>query len=356
MFQPWFQGDHRQLGLSAYNALDDGARYADPHSSHQRGGILTLRGVVGDGFGDAADIAHRHMFGKQRLQHFEQLRQRDHARHQLFCQFRRAFGQQLHKLLHFFVADQLTGVLVQNLVQVGRDHGAGVDHGVTERLCLGALADFDPYRLEAESRIFGVDTVERAVDLAWVDRQFAVRVDLGFGEDHAHQGQAIGAWRQIEVVADVHGRHQEAQILRELLAHALDPRQQLPALVAIHQWNQAITDFQTNHVDRRHVVPAQLFGFHGAGRRRQQILLALDLFQRHDFSDVLLFPEQVRATSGQRSHAQEREVRHARHQAHDRHQPGGHGQRFRRGEHLAIDLFAHVFRTGSTGHHDRRRC
>ncbi|MNR10336.1 hypothetical protein D3C85_1265830 [compost metagenome] len=151
----------------------------------------------------------------------------------------------------------------------------------------------------------------------------------------------------------MHGRHQEAQVLGQLLAHALDPRQQLPALVAVHQRNQAITHFQANHVDRRHVIPAQLLGFLGAGRRWQQFLLTLDLLQGLDLDDVLLAPEQVRAASRQRRHAQEREVRHARHKAHHRHQTRRNGQRFWRGKHLAIDLLAHVFRTGSTGHHDR---
>ncbi|MNQ61029.1 hypothetical protein D3C85_753350 [compost metagenome] len=154
----------------------------------------------------------------------------------------------------------------------------------------------------------------------------------------------------------MHRGHQEAQILGQLLAHPLDPRQQLAALVAVHQRNQAIAHFQADHVDGRHVIPAKLLGFLGAGRRRQQLLLALDLLQGVNLGDVLLLPEQVSATGRQGRHAQEREVRHAGHQAHDRHQTGCHRQRLGRGEHLAIDLLAHVFRTGRTGHHDCRCC
>ena len=185
------------------------------------------------------------------------------------------------------------------------DHGTGIHHGVTEGLRLAALADFDPHRFQAESRIFGGDAVERTEHLAWVDRQFAVRVDLGFGQDHAHQGQAISTRRQVEVVADVHGGHQEAQVLRQFFTHALDPRKQLAALVAIHQRDQAVADFQADHVDRGHIIPAKLLGFLGAGRGWQQFLLAGDLLLGDDFDLILLFPEQVRSAAGQGRHAQE---------------------------------------------------
>lgn len=141
----------------------------------------------------------------------------------------------MHELLDFFVANQLVGVLVQNLVEVRGDHRAGVDHGVTQRLCLAPLADFDPHRVQAKSRIFGGYAAQGAKYLPGVDRQLAVGIDLGFGQGHAHQRQAIGAGGQVEVVTDMHGGHQKAQVLRQLLAHTLDPRQQLAALVAVHQ-------------------------------------------------------------------------------------------------------------------------
>ena len=51
------------------------------------------------------------------------------------------------------------------------------------------------------------------------------------------------------------------EVLGQLLAHTLDPRQQLPALVLVHQRNQAITHFQTDQVDRLHIIPAQLLEF-----------------------------------------------------------------------------------------------
>ncbi|MNV56206.1 hypothetical protein D3C71_1484780 [compost metagenome] len=67
LFQPGFQGDYGKLGLNADNALHDGATQSDAHRRHQRGGILTLAGVVRDRLRDTADITHWHLFRQQRL-------------------------------------------------------------------------------------------------------------------------------------------------------------------------------------------------------------------------------------------------------------------------------------------------
>jgi hypothetical protein len=61
-------------------------------------------------------------------------------------------------------------VLEEHLVEVGGDHGTGVDHGVTEGLGLVALGDVDPDGLQTECRILGGDAIEgtvvRTCDLA----------------------------------------------------------------------------------------------------------------------------------------------------------------------------------------------
>ncbi|MNP14163.1 hypothetical protein D3C76_1064760 [compost metagenome] len=235
-------------------------------------------------------------------------------------------------------------MFLQDLVEVGGHHGAGIDHGVTQRLRLRALADVDPHRFQAKRRVARGNTVEGAKHLPRVDRQFAVRVDLRLGQNHPHQGQAIGAGLQVEVVTNVHGGHQEAQVLRQLLAHALDPRQQLAALVAIDQRDQPIADLQADHVDGGDVVPTQLLGFQRALWRGQQVLLALRLLLGFDLGLLLLLPHQVGAAGSHQAEAEEGNVRHARHQAHDNHQPRRHRQRLGRIEHLPVDQLAHVFR------------
>jgi hypothetical protein len=63
---------------------------------------------------------------------------------------------------------------------------------------------------------------------------------------------------QLEVVADVHRRGQEADFLGELLAQPRMRLQELAVLALVDQRDQAVADLQPEHVDRRHVVPARL--------------------------------------------------------------------------------------------------
>ena len=103
----------------------------------------------------------------------------------------------------------------------------------------------------------------------------------------------------------------KAQILRKLLANALDARQQLATLVAIHQRDQAITHFQTDHVYRRHIVPAKLLGL-GRALGRQHLLLLLHFLLGLLDRLLLPMPDPVGASGGSRE-TQKGEMRHARH-------------------------------------------
>ena len=53
----------------------------------------------------------------------------------------------------------------------------------------------------------------------------------------------------------MHGLHQEAELLGQLLAHALDAAHQLAALIAINQRDQPVADFETDEIDGLDVVP-----------------------------------------------------------------------------------------------------
>ena len=72
----------------------------------------------------------------------------------------------------------------------------------------------------------------------------------------------------------MHRGHEKAHFLGKLFAYALDPRQQLPALVTVNQGNQAIAHLQANHVHRGDIVPTQFLDLLSL-LRWQQLLLAL---------------------------------------------------------------------------------
>src|SRR3546814_19762283 len=114
------------------------------------------------------------------------------------------------------------------------------DDRITQSLRMFASDAFDPDRRHAERRIGGLDTVERAEHAARIEREIAIRIDLAFRDRHAVYQQAIAGRLQFEVVADVHRRNEEAEILRELFAHALDARHQSATLHGAHHRDQEL--------------------------------------------------------------------------------------------------------------------
>ncbi|MNT47195.1 hypothetical protein D3C72_1838900 [compost metagenome] len=135
--------------------------------------------------------------------------------------------------LHFLAAEQFGGVGLQQVGQVGGDHGAGVDHGIAQRLRLVAFAGVDPDRRQAEGRIGRRGALQLAADLAWVDGHELADEGLAAAHLHALEQDTVGVGADFQVVADVHRRHQEAEFLRHFLADAADAAQQLAVLLAI---------------------------------------------------------------------------------------------------------------------------
>ncbi len=147
----------------------------------------------------------------------------------------------------------------------------------------------------------------------------------------------------------MHRGHQKPHFLGQLLAHPLDPRQQLATLVAIDQRNQAVAHFQADHIHRRHVIPAQFLDLLRA-LRRQQFLLTLYFLDLVLLHHALLVGDPVGCAGRHQAQADKGEMRHARHQADGDHDRGRHRQGAGRGEHLAIDLSAHILGAGNPGH------
>ena len=113
--------------------------------------------MLGQRLDDGAQIADRHALGQQALQHPHHDAQRQRLGHQILDQPRRGLGQAVEQLLHFLVTEQFVRVRLDDAAQVRGDHGAGIHHGVAERLRLLALGRLDPDRLHAERRIARLD-------------------------------------------------------------------------------------------------------------------------------------------------------------------------------------------------------
>ncbi len=148
----------------------------------------------------------------------------------------------------------------------------------------------------------------------------------------------------------MHRLQQEAQLLRELAPHALDPAHQLAVLGAIHQRDQTIAHLQRHQIHRRHVFPGQV-AILGPG---PALVLLRDALHLH-LGLARLPLEQVGPAEDQRGQAQEHGIGHARHDPQRGDHAPGHVQHARVGEHLAEDLLPHVLAAGHAGHDDRGR-
>ncbi len=129
---------------------------------------------------------------------------------------------------------QLGGMGLNHLTEMGGDDGAGIHHRIAEGLGMLLGAGLDPGRLQTKGGVLTGDALQGAVGLPGIDGHLAVGVDLRLAHNHPLEGDAVVIGAQIEVVANMHRRHQEAQLLGHFLAHPLDARHQLPPLIGIH--------------------------------------------------------------------------------------------------------------------------
>ena len=121
------------------------------------------------------------------------------------------------------------GVRADRLGEVGDDDRLGVDDRVAERLGLGAAALGDPDGGQAEGRLGGRDAGELAHGVARVHRQLVAGHDAAardLGAAHAHD---VLVRVERDVVADAHGRDDDAELGRDLAADRADARQQRAA-------------------------------------------------------------------------------------------------------------------------------
>ena len=214
--------------------------------------------MLGERFGDRADVAHGHAVDEQFLHHLDDGAERQRAGRQVLDELRRRLREPIEQVLHFFVAEQLVRVPLQELAQVRRDDRGRVDDGEAERLRMLLRGRLDPVGVEAECRVLRAHADDLGGDSAGIDREVALDLDLAFADRHAQDRDAIGVRLELQVVADVHGLDEETELLGQLAPHGLDAREQRAALVAIDERDQAIADLETDEIDGADVFPAEL--------------------------------------------------------------------------------------------------
>jgi hypothetical protein len=169
--------------------------------------------------------------------------------------------------LGLLAAEQLGGVVEDDVVEVGGHHGAGIHHGVAERVRLLAHRGVDPYRGQTKGGVGGLAPGERPRHAARVDGEELAGIGLAAADLDALEREPVAVGLELEVVADVHRRGQEADFLGELLAQPADALEQLAVLALVDHRDEAVADLEPEHIDLRDVVPARLQVVGGGHRR-----------------------------------------------------------------------------------------
>ena len=143
----------------------------------------------------------------------------------------------------------------------------------------------------------------------------------------------------------MHRRNQETDLLSEFLADAADAAQQFAVLRFVDQRNQPIADFQTEHVERRHVGPARLLRF-GRHHRRRRYRNRLGGTRA-----AVHFPRQRTEADGQQ---QENEIGHAGNQSEHADDRCGQPDHARIVEELGKKLLRDVLGVANARHHHAR--
>ena len=137
---------------------------------------------------------------------------------------------------------------------------------------------------------------------------------------------------QLEVVGDMHGWHDEAELHRQMPPQRLDPLQQLPALFGVDQRHQGVTDFQANVVQLQQAFQSLLL------RRARRCSICGSVARRNGrgFLELTLGAVcQPRRSGGNR---QEGSFRQSGNQRQRHHHPGCDPQRTAAGKQLLSDI------------------
>ncbi len=186
-----------------------------------------------------------------------------------------ALRQPVEQTLDLLAAQQFVGMLLDHFRQMRGQHRSLIDYGVAGSQRLILQRGRNPQRGHAEGRLFGRSARQRARRALGTDGHQMVLVHLPAGHLDSAQRDDILARLEAHVVGDVHGRHDEAQLLGQILPQRLHPGQQLPALILVDQGHQAVAHFQAEFVQLQQIFDRVFFlALFPASCRRQRTAAA----------------------------------------------------------------------------------
>ncbi len=166
---------------------------------------------------------------------------------------------------------------------------------------------------------------------------------------------------QLQIVPQTDGRHDDAHLLCERLAHTSDAVEQIAALVAVCQSDKAVAQFDLHrvHVEERFKLVASAGGFGLRARacgtaRRRALRLCLECFT-DGRSHRLLILQRARQKAGDACENKERKHWQARHECEDQQHAGENHHRTREEQQLLAQFNAERVLGGRARDEDARR-
>ena len=138
---------------------------------------------------------------------------------------------------------------LDDLREMCREHGDGVDDSVAIELRLLTLALRNPECRQAERRLRRLDARNFLEHRAGIHREVMVEHELTLGDLDALELDDIGVWFDLDVVADADGRHDKAELERALATDHHDAVKQIAALPRIDERDKAVTDLKLHRID-----------------------------------------------------------------------------------------------------------
>ena len=173
-------------------------------------GIFDGAAMIREGLEDCAQVADADALLEERLEDLDDLAERHDRGDQLLDEFGVHEGEFVHELLGLEASEELGGVGADELGEVCGGHGGRIHHGEAEDVCALGVGRGDPRGGHPEGGIGGLFALQRASGTAGIDGEHAVDPEAALTHRGSGDDQPVGVGGKLEIVADPHGRHDDA--------------------------------------------------------------------------------------------------------------------------------------------------
>jgi hypothetical protein len=249
LLQPGIQRYDRQGALGILEGTHQRAAERLTTPLDERVEIFDRWRVVGEHLQDGDHVAHGDLFGEQLTQNLLHAADRHHIGNQLLDDGRVRRLHLIDQDLRVLAGEQFMGVAADDLGQMGADHGRGLDDGESAHLGFRALLFRDPDGRQTEHGLGGADPDHLLIAQRRTHGEQAAHHELAAGDLLAANLDAVCLGSQLDVVADANGRHDEAQLARDLSPGLCHPLQQVAAGLFVSQRYEPEADLDFHRID-----------------------------------------------------------------------------------------------------------